>query len=171
MEECPVCYSAEAKLTTRCGHKFCFGCVKQWLCKSGEDSSPTCPMCRTTLHFKGLNKIKEALEEERYNNQCSDIFDKLIESVAEQIKDSTEKFPDFKSYFQFAGMSMLKDTEETMRVLKYDYSHPEDITDVILEGWYLNFDKEMKRDRKSNWQQRDKVQRKYERKHVMKCGR
>jgi hypothetical protein len=128
-------------------------------------------MCRTTLHFKGLNKIKEALEEERYNNQCSDIFDKVIESVAEQIIDSTEKFPDFKSHFQRMGMFVLKDTEDTMRVLKYDYIHPEDITDMILEGWYMNFDKEMKRERKSNWEHRDKFQRKYERKNVMKCGR
>ena len=63
--ECPVCYAADAKLTIRCGHAFCKGCVTKWLESSKESGKPGCPMCRTPILFKGLQKIEQALEEKR----------------------------------------------------------------------------------------------------------
>jgi hypothetical protein len=171
MEECPVCYSAPATVTTRCGHKFCFGCMKQWLAKSTEESKPTCPMCRTTVHFKGLQKIAQALEEERYENQCSDLFDEFIQQAFSEMQHWNALLPHFKSYAQRSALKTLKDVEETIRVLKEDYVYPEIIGEMLDDDAYFNYKKEMKRDRKSHWQQRDKFAAKHERKSVMKSGR
>ena len=171
MEECPICYSAPATVTTRCSHKFCFGCVKQWLAKSAEETKPTCPMCRTTIHFKGLQKIEQALEEERYENQCSDLFDEFIQLALSEMQHWIGLLPHFKSFAQRNALKTLQEVEETMRVLKADYVYPDTIGEMIDDEAYFNYKKEMKRDRKSQWQQRDKFAAKHERKSVMKSGR
>jgi hypothetical protein len=171
MEECPICYSAPATVTTRCGHKFCFGCVKQWLAKSAEETKPTCPMCRTTIHFKGLQKIAQSLEEERYDDQCSDLFDEFIHLTFSEMQHWIKLLPDFKSFAQLKALNYLKSVEDTMRVLKTDYVYPETIGEMLDDNAYFNYKTELKRDRRSHWQQRDKFAAKHERKSVMKSGR
>jgi hypothetical protein len=166
--ECPVCYSAEAKLTTRCGHSFCFDCVKRWLVASDEEDKPTCPMCRTTLHFKGIQKIQSALAEERYERKCSEVFDECIQDTFENLQFSTELMPKFKRVFERSSMVVLKELEETMRVMKdIDWASPEEMLEVFDEGMTFKMKTEMRTQRRFEWKQRDKFASKYERTRVM----
>jgi hypothetical protein len=170
--ECPVCYAADAKLTTRCGHSFCFDCVKKWLVASNEGGKPSCPMCRTTLHFKGIHKIQHALEEERYERECSELFDECIQDTFENLQFSTELMPGLKWVFARSSVIILKDLEETMRVMKeIDYAHPEEIAEVFETGQVLRFKNEMRFMRRHEWKQRDKFAAKHERTRVKSSHR
>lgn len=170
--ECPVCYSAEAKLTTRCGHSFCFDCVKRWLVASDEEEKPTCPMCRTTLHFKGIQKIQYALAEERYERKCSELFDECIQDTFENLQYSTELMPGLKRVFQRSSVLVLKDVEETMRVMKdIDWATPEEMLEVFDMGMTLKMKTEMRAQRRQEWKQRDKFAAKHERTRVKSSHR
>ena len=168
--DCPVCFGDTATLTTRCGHSFCFPCMKQWLIKSGEESKPSCPMCRTTIRFKGLEKIEQSLAEERYENKCAELFDEFIQNSFEEIQYWVSVVPSSKAIAQRIALSNLKNVEETIRVMKYDYVDPEVMAEMIEEGAYFNYKKEAKRDRRSMWNT-EKRSARHERKHVMSKNR
>jgi hypothetical protein len=168
--ECPVCLTDTATLTTRCGHTFCFPCMKQWLVKSGEESKPSCPMCRTTIRFKGLHKIEMALAEERYDEQCGQVFDEMFDDIMGGFTDWVTAFPKQMEYIISRGViNELKAMESTFRVMKdLDGSHPDMIFNNITEhGVEMNYSKEIKRDRRFLWENRDKPSPRYERKHVL----
>lgn len=101
--ECPVCYEdchKTCKLV--CGHDVCMSCVKEWWVKS--EGSPTCPMCRQNLYFRGMRhavpkwieEVEEPPEhdEEDWDGMCSYLLEmkahfqlpwiKLVEPPAEQ---------------------------------------------------------------------------------------
>lgn len=165
--ECPVCYCAEAKLTTRCGHTFCFDCVKRWLVASDEEDSPTCPMCRTTLHFKGIQKIQYALAEERYERKCSEVMDDIIQETFADMQYSIELMPPLKRVFERSVVAVLKDREETVRVLKeIDGAYAEDMYEVVDTGLSLKMKNEMRALRRQQWKQRDRFAAKNERTRV-----
>lgn len=165
--ECPVCYCAEAKLTTRCGHTFCFDCVKRWLVASDEEDSPTCPMCRTTLHFKGIQKIQYALAEERYERKCSEVMDDIIQETFADMQYSIELMPLLKRVFERSVVAVLKDREETVRVLKeIDGAYAEDMYEVVDTGLSLKMKNEMRALRRQQWKQRDRFAAKNERTRV-----
>ena len=77
--ECPVCYENEARCRFTCGHGFCEGCTKSWYMK-GKSS---CPMCRASMCFKGITKLKKEWyrekQEETYKNLLVQMFDELME--------------------------------------------------------------------------------------------
>ena len=163
-----MCYSADAKLTTRCGHSFCFGCVKRWIVASDEEGKPSCPMCRTTLHFKGIQKIQYALAEERYQRACSEVLDDVITNVFENQQLSTSVMPDFEPVFQRMALAALKEDEETMRVMKdIDGAAPILIAQVIESGQVLKYKNELRFVRSYEWKQRDRFAAKHERTRVM----
>ena len=165
--ECPVCYCAEAKLTTRCGHTFCFDCVKRWLVASDEEDSPTCPMCRTTLHFKGIQKIQYALAEERYERKCSEVMDDIIQETFADMQYSIELMPPLKRVFERSVVAVLKDREETVRVLKeIAGAYAEDMYEVVDTGLSLKMKNEMRAIRRQQWKQRDRFAAKNERTRV-----
>jgi hypothetical protein len=165
--ECPVCYCAEAKLTTRCGHTFCFDCVKRWLVASDEEDSPTCPMCRTTLHFKGIQKIQYALAEERYERKCSEVMDDIIQETFADMQYSIELMPRLKRIFERSTVAVIKDREETVRVLKeIDGAYAEDMYEVVDTGLSLKMKNEMRALRRQQWKQRDRFAAKNERTRV-----
>jgi hypothetical protein len=170
--ECPVCYCAEAKLTTRCGHTFCFDCVKRWLVASDEEDSPTCPMCRTTLHFKGIQKIQSALAEERYERKCSEVMDDIIQETFADMQYSIELLPSLKRVFERSTVAVLKDREETVRVLKeIDGAYAEEMYEVVDTGLSLKMKNEMRAMRRQQWKQRDKFAAKHERTRVKSSHR
>ena len=64
IEECPICTKSipinidNAK--TPCGHIFCFGCIIKWIIENNN----TCPLCRTNIYQKSINKDIELEESE-----------------------------------------------------------------------------------------------------------
>jgi hypothetical protein len=81
--ECPVCYESEACCKFTCGHSFCKDCTKTWYMK-GKSS---CPMCRASMCFKGITKMKKLWyrekREETYVNLVNHMFNELMEDYSD----------------------------------------------------------------------------------------
>ena len=59
--ECPICLSnARLPVVTRCGHIFCWDCIKEWVNKKGKMECPTC---------KNGIKLNEVIKLYSGNNQ------------------------------------------------------------------------------------------------------
>ena len=84
--ECAVCYCNQARCKLVCGHSFCKSCVKDWY-HASED--PSCPMCRKRLYFKGMYKVVEEWEQERFDKKNEESFAEVFESLFE---DSEEEW-------------------------------------------------------------------------------
>lgn len=81
--ECPICYESEACCKFTCGHSFCIECTKSWY-KKGK---ATCPMCRGSMCFKGILKMKKRWhrekQEETYKDLVTLIFDELMDDYGD----------------------------------------------------------------------------------------
>ena len=71
--ECPVCYEPTARCQFKCGHVFCHSCTKTWLYKGNS----SCPMCRKSLCFNGMIRLKKKWNREN----CEDTFQGILEEV------------------------------------------------------------------------------------------
>ncbi len=54
--ECSICYTDQKMCKLSCNHLFCHSCIKTWYFAGVGDS--TCPMCRTSVEFKGSEFVK-----------------------------------------------------------------------------------------------------------------
>ena len=77
--ECPVCYCNTVNCTLICGHSFCRQCIKSWYQK--ETHSPTCPMCRHHLYFRGMRKYIEQWDEDAFNHARQEAFEEALEII------------------------------------------------------------------------------------------
>ena len=84
--ECPVCYESDAKCHYTCGHSFCYDCTKNW-CKKDKKS---CPLCRTSICFKGITKLKmevvNEIKEQTYIDMMSQIMLELSDDYMDVMK-------------------------------------------------------------------------------------
>ena len=78
-----MCYASEAYCNFTCGHNFCHQCTKNWF----QKGQSTCPMCRASMCFKGITKMKKKWhrekQEETYKNLVTHIFDELMEEYGD----------------------------------------------------------------------------------------
>ena len=124
-------------------------------------------MCRTTLHFKGIQKIQSSLAEERYERKCSEVMDDIIQETFADMQYSIELMPPLKRVFERSVVAVLKDREETVRVLKeIDGAYAEDMYEVVDTGLSLKMKNEMRALRRQQWKQRDRFAAKNERTRV-----
>jgi hypothetical protein len=129
-------------------------------------------MCRTTLHFKGIQKIQHALAEERYERKCSEVMDDIIQETFGDMQYSIELLPSLKRVFERSAVAVLKDREETVRVLKeIDGAYAEEMYEVVDTGLSLKMKNEMRAMRRQQWKQRDKFAAKHERTRVKSSHR
>ncbi len=110
--ECPVCYICDANCQLVCGHSFCKDCVKNWYFKSqGEECS--CPMCRSPLYFRGLNRVAEKWEEERIEQKYQSVFNEVFEEILEDVDTECE-------YSCWLAMTMLREMQDKFNKLLND---------------------------------------------------
>ena len=80
MSECPVCYEGGATCRFICNHTFCHDCVRKWY----ENGSNSCPMCRRSMCFRGITKMKRDWDRRRkismFTNLINEVFDDLCET-------------------------------------------------------------------------------------------
>jgi len=81
--ECPVCYVNAPSCSLVCGHAFCRDCVKSWYYKTTDDQC-TCPMCRSRLYFKGMQKYVKQWEEARDEQRLQDVYAELFEETVDE---------------------------------------------------------------------------------------
>lgn len=79
--ECPVCYENEAQCRFTCGHGFCKECTKTWYMKGKS----TCPMCRGSMCFKGITKLKKRWYREKQEQVYIDLTERIFDELGEDI--------------------------------------------------------------------------------------
>ena len=139
--ECPVCYCATANCKLVCGHGLCTDCAKSWYKKSDE---PNCPMCRQPMYFKGLRKLKQEMEEDRFEEHCTELFTEAISDLFEDWEMEMLELrkadipPRMFKFFLADIMDDLKDAEKKIKVMR---EQGWDINDMrcILEGWEFQY--------------------------------
>ena len=53
--ECPICLSnANLPVVTRCGHVFCWNCIKNWVNTKGKEE---CAVCKSGIDLKDVIKL------------------------------------------------------------------------------------------------------------------
>ena len=88
--DCAICLNENTThFVLCCGHSFHPDCLKQWYLKG--DIGNTCPICRTTICFKGMYKQKaewtEEREETRYESSWKTQLTELFEAFDEVYED------------------------------------------------------------------------------------
>lgn len=78
-----MCYESEARCKFTCGHGFCKECTKSWYVK-GKSS---CPMCRASMCFKGITKMKKQWFREEQEQVYIDLIDKIFAELGEEYND------------------------------------------------------------------------------------
>ena len=81
--ECPVCYESEARCQFTCGHGFCKDCTKTWYMKGKS----TCPMCRGSMCFKGITKLKKRWYREKQEQVYIDLTERIFDELGEDYGD------------------------------------------------------------------------------------
>jgi hypothetical protein len=77
--ECPVCYESKSLCNFTCGHSLCYSCTKSWYNKG----TSTCPMCRGSMCFKGLLKLKKQWHREK----CEEVYKEIMLDVESNLQD------------------------------------------------------------------------------------
>ena len=143
--ECPVCYCAVANCKLVCGHGLCRDCATSWYKKSDE---PNCPMCREPMYFKGMKKLKGDMEEDRFEEHCTELFTAAAEDIFEDWEEEmlelrkADVSPEVYDMVLADGFDLLmedlKDAEKKIQVMR---EQGWDIDDMrcVLEGWGLQY--------------------------------
>ena len=139
--ECPVCYCATANCKLVCGHGLCTDCAKSWYKKSDE---PNCPMCREPMYFKGMKKLKDEMEEDRFDERCTELFKEAIDDLFEDWEmellelRKAEIPPRMFKFFLGDIMDDIRDAEKKIQVMREQGWDIEDMR-CILEGWKFQY--------------------------------
>ena len=131
--ECSVCYCSQANCKLICKHSFCRDCVKQWYLNAKD--TPSCPMCRKRLYFKGMHKLTKEWSQETYEKQNQDAFGEAIDYILSDESDEEEHG---------------EEDEET----DSDYDTQEDEEEPELPGPVLSLvesDTDSEEDEESDW--------------------
>ena len=81
--ECPVCYESEARCHFTCGHGFCKDCTKTWYMKGKS----TCPMCRGSMCFRGITKLKKHWHHEKQEQVYIDLTERIFDELGDDYGD------------------------------------------------------------------------------------
>lgn len=90
--ECPICYCSQADCKLACKHTFCHDCVKNWYIKCPNGSTPSCPMCRRPIYFKGFHRKVEEWEEDYRECIFQTFFEDKLEEIMEEINPLSMAF-------------------------------------------------------------------------------
>ena len=138
--ECAVCFSESGPFQKLCcGHTFCKGCIKQWYSKGAAGANTSCPLCRRPMYWRGFHAVKEAWDDEAYENKCTEVFGQALDECFEEAQDFADDFPpQWRSRIFRDLIEDFLDLEKTFRFLKNERVHPDDIEEVFYYGDYYS---------------------------------
>lgn len=86
------------------------------------------------MYFKGFHKMRDQWNEDAWETRCSEIFGQAIDECFEDALEMTEHFPRKyrKSIMDGIGED-LRELDKTLRFLKSEGFHADDIDYVLLE--------------------------------------
>ena len=185
MEECSICYcECDRALTLTCSHAFCKECLLKWMSSPVQLESPSCPMCRGPILFKGLNKIRQGLEEKRWDAAYDETYAELFDTILDFVKRFTElekraytlyatnteepspiqqRF--FADVFSKRIGEMLGQFDRSFALMKEHGHDPEFMNETVLQG--INYTREFRKGQKKQWKARDPARTKVTRKRLM----
>lgn len=146
--ECPVCYTDNCNCTLVCGHSFCKSCVRDWYIQA--ESEPTCPMCRSTMYFKGMHKVADQWEQEFEDKKWEDMYSSAMGELLEEVEDSRHL------------LTFIRELEVAYKKLRelhdmgYEFSW--DFIQQLLEHPYCVSDMLVKPPRQEYWDDNDTIQ-------------
>lgn len=82
-ETCPICLddtSEENLAITKCGHKFCWDCINEYIEETTKTSQTKCPKCNIQISTNDIYLLKEQQiiqEPENLNDELSDLVAKI----------------------------------------------------------------------------------------------
>ena len=115
--ECAICYEDSPKCRLICGHTFHHECIREWYMKGGNAQ---CPMCRNSICFRGITKLKNQWEEERRDQRFANVYREVIMSTIQDYKGFPRLMGDL---LQFT----LEEIEKDYTALKPCLTDPEDM--------------------------------------------
>jgi hypothetical protein len=94
-------------------------------------------MCRRPIYFKGFHKVQEQWAEEAWEEKISETFGEAIDALVESSAEYKQEFPDYSAFFDRQTKEELKDIDKTIRFLKSENVHEEDIAECLAyEDYY-----------------------------------
>ncbi len=125
MDICSVCMDNTLNCKLVCGHEFCSECVKEWYHKCGGHG-PSCPMCRQSLYFKGMYKITQHWDEEKYENQIQGVYSEMFDAICDEMEDFDEG--------ELVMEELIEMEEKLKKFLNCDeYWDPEVLLEVVSD--------------------------------------
>lgn len=117
--ECPVCFE-EPRVTCvfKCGHSFCYCCVKQWY----QNGSGNCPMCRASMCFKGMLEMRKRWEEE------GNLLDHVVNGEIEDMMENDDMEPELMLF----GMEILQRRRDSIKKLDIDGELDQEAIEYLL---------------------------------------
>ena len=150
-----MCYESEARCHFTCGHNLCHECTKTWYMKGKS----TCPMCRASMCFKGITKLKKRWyrekQEETYKSLVIQMFDELMEEYGDIILKCLEvvqnryeytilKHPDISCELLDLIIRMTwVDIDYIMKSPIENIYEPKTFTKYLLVSKYKHFNKKL----------------------------
>jgi len=134
-----VCYDAHCTCKLSCGHSLCMGCAKTWFAKAGDDG-PTCPMCRAPMNFCGMKALKYELENNRYEQQCSEVFSEIFDFIFYYfiIQEIVHIPPRLHPQFTSAFFRQMVNIERKMKIMRCQGDSVGDMR-LVLWGWVYEY--------------------------------
>jgi SNF2 family DNA or RNA helicase len=83
-DTCPICLDETDKdnlAITKCGHKFCWDCINEYIEESGKTSQTKCPKCNIFIKLNEIFLLKEIEKVENNNVIIQDELSELIASI------------------------------------------------------------------------------------------
>jgi len=104
----------------------------EWYCKAVD--TPSCPLCRHELCFKGMHKIKLEMDNTRYENRCDDVFAEQFDGLFEECLDEQEEFAEYG--MEFDGEYFMDELKLLQRRMKYMIDQGGDTWEIedVLNG-------------------------------------
>ena len=105
--DCPVCMECIPLCTLLCGHQFCKGCIREWYFTT-SDCTPTCPMCRKNLCFKGMMNAIPKWTSIRDEKIAQDIFADVFDEVIDNMTDNEDCPPKWRGFIMIEQLIELE---------------------------------------------------------------
>lgn len=110
-----MCYTDNCSCKLVCGHSFCHSCVKEWYTTS---ETPSCPMCRQDMYFRGMHKAKAKWQEEADEKHLATVYAQVFENALDD-EDSMELIEEVDYNFHRLKHLLLDyDVEQAVEIVE-----------------------------------------------------
>lgn len=130
--ECPICFGTDCNIQLKCKHDFHMSCLKNWFFKG--EAGNKCPMCRSNICFKGMNKTIKSWVEEKEIVGYEDVWNQELSDLFQSYEDVFEDVLKYdKNMFELVGEDLIEDILSYENLIKKcrEFFEPQTFTDAV----------------------------------------